>query len=363
MIEGSHFQLCAEYPNTEVNAAFATADNSFYVFSGNYYSKIRRFRRPPDLNPLRFNKLEGIFDEFFYYPEIEDGFPKRVQSEWNLHKSVDAGFTYESITYLVLGNDLWLFNNTKGNFFWHWFPSKALTVRDAKSIEAHFIGLPAYIDAGLTLDKGNVFIFKDDKLYKSSERLKFDYIEKRSLFEDVPEYVNAAWYHKNNESVYIFKGIDIFHYDMKSHLTDKRPISDFLGIPSYIDAAFTIHTADESYILKRSFFYKFEASYIRKRYFTPQLSFDVLFGCDKSYDYRKVGFENYNAFANRMAEFKPIPARSAFTKLRNVKHRHSMLDGERMLLAISATVILVAAVAITALFCEQIKRKHKAFEE
>ncbi|RWS21629.1 hypothetical protein B4U80_14911 [Leptotrombidium deliense] len=66
-----------------------------------------------------------------------------------------------------------------------------------------------------------------------------------------------------NSALILIADSEVQRFDTITDEKEILPISDFLGLPSSIDAAFNVQSTGKSYILKRSFYYEFDISYIR----------------------------------------------------------------------------------------------------
>ncbi|RWS22360.1 matrix metalloproteinase-14-like isoform X1 [Leptotrombidium deliense] len=158
------------------------------------FQKDSKFASGVVFTNFTFNYFSGYWDEngeFSTYPVLQ-GF--LYPNELFFGCPQIFCFAADVDTVMLDKNDIgYVF---RGKYFWNWYPSKMLTVRSAKQISTVFNGLPDHLDASFTNKDGITFVFKNNKVYKSDDKLKINYYVEKSQFKSIAtNNLNAVWFH------------------------------------------------------------------------------------------------------------------------------------------------------------------------
>lgn len=149
----------------------------------------------------------------------------------------------------------------KGEFYWK-ILSNGIADGYPRRISDDWGGLEGNLDASLTWSNGKTFFFKGGRYWRFTDRaMDAGYPKLLSVgFEGVPDMLDAAMVWSGNGKTYFFKGNEYWRYDSNNDppVSDKypKPISNWKGLPSSIDAAFQWHNS-RTYFFKDDGYYRF----------------------------------------------------------------------------------------------------------
>ena len=201
-------------------------------------------------------------------PVIRIGTPDIGEEEICTNSSIDSIITTEDgSTYTFKGEQYWKLTDDSiapgypkhVKEFWSDLPGK---LDYTKYIE--IIGnLAGHIDTSFTWTNGKSYFFKGNKYWRFTNGKKdSDYPKLISKgFDGIPDYLDAAFVWSGNGKIYFFKGTKYWRFDPDQRPPVKssypRPISNWEGIPNYIDDALQYNNG-YTYFFKKGEYYRFD---------------------------------------------------------------------------------------------------------
>ncbi|KAI1287313.1 Matrix metalloproteinase-16 [Halotydeus destructor] len=131
-----------------------------------------------------------------------------------------------------------------------------------RRIASDWDGLPGNLDTALTWADGKTFFFKGTKYWRfTDKKMSAGYPKEISVgFAGIPNDIDAAFVWGGNGKTYFFKGDQYWRFDSKSDppVTNRypKPISNWVGLPSNLDAAFKWENG-LTYFFKGTQYYRF----------------------------------------------------------------------------------------------------------
>jgi len=132
-----------------------------------------------------------------------------------------------------------------------------------KPVAQFWEGLPANIDASFTWTNGKTYFFKGSHYWRFTDGKKDSNYPKliSEGFDGIPDNVDAAFVWSGNGKIYFFKGTQYWRFEPDNRPPVKnsypRPISNWEGIPNYIDDALKYNNG-YTYFFKRGQYYRFD---------------------------------------------------------------------------------------------------------
>ena len=123
--------------------------------------------------------------------------------------------------------------------------------------------MPGHIDASFTWTNGKSYFFKGNKYWRFTNGKKDSDYPKliRKGFDGIPDDLDAAFVWSGNGKIYFFKGTKYWRFDPDQRPPVKssypRPISNWEGIPNYIDDALQYNNG-YTYFFKKGEYYGFD---------------------------------------------------------------------------------------------------------
>jgi len=149
----------------------------------------------------------------------------------------------------------------KGHYYWL-LAQEGLAKGYPRRIEHDWEGLPGNLDAALTWADGKTFFFKGNKYWRFRNKKRDVGYPKliSSGFAGIPDDIDAAFVWSGNGRTYFFKGTEYWRFDSKADPPVSseypRPIKVWLGVPSYLNAAFKWEN-NVTYFFKGNQYYRF----------------------------------------------------------------------------------------------------------
>lgn len=132
-----------------------------------------------------------------------------------------------------------------------------------KNVKEFWGNLPGNIDASFTWSNGKSYFFKGNKYWRyTNGKQDSDYPKLISKgFDGIPNDLDAAFVWSGNGKIYFFKGTQYWRFDPDQRPPVKssypRPISNWEGIPNYIDDALQYNNG-YTYFFKKGQYYRFD---------------------------------------------------------------------------------------------------------
>ncbi|PRD22544.1 UNVERIFIED_CONTAM: Matrix metalloproteinase-16 [Trichonephila clavipes] len=149
----------------------------------------------------------------------------------------------------------------RSDFYWK-ILQDAIADGYPRKISDDWGGLEGNLDASLTWTNGKTYFFKGGRYWRfTNKEMDTGYPKLLSRgFEGIPDMLDAAFVWSGNGKTYFFKGDKYWRYDSNNDppVSDQypKPISNWNGLPSDIDAAFQWENS-RTYFFKGDKYYRF----------------------------------------------------------------------------------------------------------
>lgn len=149
----------------------------------------------------------------------------------------------------------------KGNYYWR-LTEDAVAKGYPKLISKGWPGLPGNIKAAFTYKNGKTYFFKGKQYWRYvGRKMDGDYPKDISEgFTGIPDDIDTAMVWSGNGKIYFYKGSKFWRFDPSQRppvkSTYPKPISNWEGVPSNLDAAFQ-YTNGYTYFIKDNAYYRF----------------------------------------------------------------------------------------------------------
>jgi len=187
-----------------------------------------------------------------FKPVTRIGKPDAEVEELCTNSTIDSIITTEDgSTYTFKGEQYWKLTDD------------SIAPGYPKNVKQFWKGLPGHIDASFTWTNGKSYFFKGNKYWRFTNGEKdSDYPKLISKgFDGIPDDLDAAFVWSGNGKIYFFKGTKYWRFDPDQRPPVKssypRPISNWEGIPNYIDDALQYNNG-YTYFFKKGQYYRFD---------------------------------------------------------------------------------------------------------